>query len=1143
MSASGRRAHRARSVGGAVFALALLTLAGVASAADAPAPEPAAPATPAPPSAPPVAPAPPPAPAAPGAAKPPRPLTPERAADAVLAAVVAKDEAALRALAAKDDPDPWLVADELIRRGEFDVADAFARAAPRVDTEALPGYVASRRGKPDDPARRERLSAVETAFLARDFARALAALGPLEPDPVGDVVGVRLRTWLGNVLYGLGRSREAAAAYVAAGDAAERLGWLVMAGGEFWQSGLIEYGAEESAAAREAWTRCLAVCERRGDQRRVARTTGNLGSVHLRLGNYAEALSLFERSLRSREAMGDRVGTARSLVGLGAVHDARGDLAAALSYYDRALEEYEALEDKEGAALTLSNAANVHLGLGDPTTALSLYRRALTAREALGDEAGAARVLIGMGNVHYARGHLKEARSHFERALATLQALGDRSGVVAALGNMAALHLRFGDYAKALSLFEREAELKEALGDKAGVVTTLGNIGVVHEQLGEYGKALSLYMRSLAGSQTIGDRVGAATALTRIGNVHRLLGEHERGLSFLSRALTAQEAMGDKAVATRTMAIMAMARGSMGDDESALLLNQRALEAFMSLGDEVGAAQAMVGIGDVHHARGDFERALAAHSRAHAALETLGDGMGRAGLLGAVARDHTALGDYAEAVAFARRAVAAQTRAARGLAAEEGMGARAPHGFVYDVGAEASVALADAGQLSFFVESGRAGALLEGLSAREALVSAAVPEALRAEEARARAAETRAVAALRKALDGGDLAATKARRAELEAAQGQVSAIVSRIPREAKAGAAIVYPEAATLDEIRATLETGDALVLYALFEKDAVALVVEHGGARIVKLGLRAPIDAAAEAVAEALADDASDPKAALTALADLVVKPLGLGEGTKRVLVSPTGLLSYVPFAALTRDRTVAYVPSGTTYRLLREEEALRGEGVLALGDPDYETKIDERALAVNRGAAGKLVRLPATRDEALAVGTTTLLGADATEAGLRKALAERKRWRAVHLACHGLVNTERPALSSLAITAAGDDDGFLTCLDVFRMKVPADLVVLSACETGKGKVVKGEGIVGLTRAFMFAGSPRVLCSLWKVDDAATAALMTKFYDLWNPKTGSKGMGTAEALRAAQEHVRSQEKWKHPYYWAAWVLWGLPS
>ena len=110
---------------------------------------------------------------------------------------------------------------------------------------------------------------------------------------------------------------------------------------------------------------------------------------------------------------------------------------------------------------------------------------------------------------------------------------------------------------------------------------------------------------------------------------------------------------------------------------------------------------------------------------------------------------------------------------------------------------------------------------------------------------------------------------------------------------------------------------------------------------------------------------------------------------------------------------------------------------------------------------------------------------------------------------------------------------------------MEIPADLAVLSACETGKGKVVKGEGIVGLTRAFMFAGSPRVICSLWKVDDDATKALMIKFYELWNPKDG-KGLGTAAALKKAQAFIRDHPghpKWKHPYYWAAWVLWGLPD
>ncbi len=108
---------------------------------------------------------------------------------------------------------------------------------------------------------------------------------------------------------------------------------------------------------------------------------------------------------------------------------------------------------------------------------------------------------------------------------------------------------------------------------------------------------------------------------------------------------------------------------------------------------------------------------------------------------------------------------------------------------------------------------------------------------------------------------------------------------------------------------------------------------------------------------------------------------------------------------------------------------------------------------------------------------------------------------------------------------------------------MRVPADLVVLSACETSRGKVVRGEGILGLTRAFMYAGSPRVICSLWKVDDAATAALMTAFYDLVRGAEGRPPLPTAEALRRAQAAVRAEPRWRHPYYWAAWVLWGLPA
>lgn len=118
---------------------------------------------------------------------------------------------------------------------------------------------------------------------------------------------------------------------------------------------------------------------------------------------------------------------------------------------------------------------------------------------------------------------------------------------------------------------------------------------------------------------------------------------------------------------------------------------------------------------------------------------------------------------------------------------------------------------------------------------------------------------------------------------------------------------------------------------------------------------------------------------------------------------------------------------------------------------------------------------------------------------------------------------------------LTPTPADDGSLTALEVHRLSVPADLVTLSACESGRGRIYPGEGSAGLAQAFMVAGASRVLVSVWKVDDAATAALMTKFYESFK-----KGAPAARALRDAQDFVKSQEKWREPQYWAAWVLWG---
>jgi len=1151
------------------------------------------------------------------------PLVPESAADAVLAALTAQDGAALRAIAAEDAPDPWLVADELLSRGRFDAAVAFAKAAPRADVEALPAYIESRRDKPEDAARRTRLAAANRALTSNKLEEALEALGGVEPLPLKDVVAVRLTFGRGLALEALRRPNDAVKMYVVAGEAAESMGWLARAANAFQRAASTSYGAASYPAAKSAWERELKLSERRGDKRGAAAALGNVGIAAFALGDLAGALASEERALAAQEAIGDDAGAALTLGNIGVTQRALGNFAKALETQTKALKVKQALGDRAGAALSLRNIADLHQVVGDYTKALAAYVEVFEQMKALGDEQGVAAALVGLGNAREGLGEHAEALASFEKALAMTKAQDDRAAAAVVLGNIGEVHRSLGNYARALAIDEEALAANEALGDKvgaaltrrnigavrwamgdgpaalaayriaraaldeagdkAGAAMTLGDIAVVYENLGDYARALTTNEQAFDAKQALGDRAGAAATLGNIGNIHLLLGDAAKALAVYERAWAAKVALGDKAGAALTrrnigiacaqlgehakaleifedmramleasgdkagaagvLADISKAYHGLGDARRSLATGELALAAQEALGDKAGAAETLGNIGYLHDELGDHSKAIEIFGRALTAMEALGRGGNAAWTLGKLASAHEARGEHERALVAARRGAVALASLARGLGSDEGGGAREPLSFVFDVGVGAAVAAKDPSELTYFLESGRAGALLESLRARQTLWATAVPQALRIEEASARRAEAAAMLAVRRAMDAGDLVTTRAARAGLDAAREKVAAVVSRIQRDAKAGAQLVLPEPATLDEIRSTLDAGDVLVEYAVLERESHALVVTRESARIVALGATTTLREAAKRLS---ADDVdSDSLPSLAALAERIIAPLALPETTRRLLVSPDGALTYVPFAALLPRLTVAYVPSGTTYRLLRDDATTRGRGVLALGDPDYETRVDERALAVVRGGA-RLSRLPATREEAKAVGDVVLLGADATGPGLRASVERRERWRAIHLACHGLVDPERPAFSSLAVTPSADDAGLLTALDVFRMKLPADLVMLSACETAKGRIYKGEGIVGLTQAFMFAGSPRVICSLWKVDDDATRVLMMKFYELWNPKDGARGLPTAEALRRAQEFVRDDAqhpKWKHPYYWAAWVLWGLPS
>jgi len=281
-------------------------------------------------------------------------------------------------------------------------------------------------------------------------------------------------------------------------------------------------------------------------------------------------------------------------------------------------------------------------------------------------------------------------------------------------------------------------------------------------------------------------------------------------------------------------------------------------------------------------------------------------------------------------------------------------------------------------------------------------------------------------------------------------------------------------------------------------------------------------------------------------------------------------------VAFTPLIADHEIVSLPSASSLAALRRELAGRAPApktVAVIADPVFEES-DERIKKnggnvstpndkqAERGGAGqevfrsalevsaadaqqRLQRLIFSRREADEITALTRAGMSfkALDFKANRATAlgpDLSSYRIIHFATHGLLNSLHPELSGVVLSLVDEDgraqDGFLRLHDIYNMKLGADLVVLSACKTGLGKDIKGEGLVGLTRGFLYAGAPRVVASLWKVDDRATAELMKLFYQ----RMLRDGLRPAAALRRAQIDIQKQPRWAAPYYWAGFTLQG---
>ncbi|MBI4914338.1 MAG: CHAT domain-containing protein [Acidobacteria bacterium] len=819
-------------------------------------------------------------------------------------------------------------------------------------------------------------------------------------------------------------------------------------------------------------SRALRLAQRAGDRRLEAEILADTGLGLWRRAEYPRALAVLDRALALQEELGLKLDGARTMVLIGRVHFKEGDYQPALGFHSRALAIQEAAGDHAGAAVTLEDIGDVHLELRSHARAIEDFKGSLALRESLGDIAGQNWILTVLGTAYLVQGSFADAEHNYLRALAVAEAADDHAGRARALYHLGLAHVQTGEYQRAATSLATAARLHEALGDRRAMAWDLEYLGLARRRAGDHAGAVLEYTQALAIRDAIRDLRGLASTLDALGVAQEGMGDLTAALATYRRAFSLGEEL--------HLPYVCLMLGRIGHVLAAMGRSGEALE----------------------HARRAVERARLVDNRGllWPALHQL------AGTERQLGHPEAALKALAESMAV--------IEAIRSDVAQGESGA----GFLDDKQA----VFTDAIELLF--AGGREGEALEV-----------------AERARARAfidllATGRAGEATKEPTSGGRPSA---------ATRGAVRTTLTHggEPESTVRGGAAPVSRGWIQAEARRRRAT---MVEYFVGSEAVFAWVVSPDGVVIGK-AVRSPrrdLEALIEAVrresglpAPAGSPAAGDPWRRLHRLIIEPLMPSLPADPTALVLLAPHGPLWAVPFAGL-RDAAGRTLVERHTLVLVPALGALsappRGgngpHGALVVGNPSMPSLPE----------LGPLPPLPAAGREAVAVATvlgegrvTLLTGERATEEEVRW-LAPRRAL--LHFATHGVVRDDSPLDSLLVLGGGGradDGDGRWTAREILDLHLDAELVVLSGCDTGRGRIT-ADGVLGLGRAFLAAGARAVLVSLARVEDDATEALMVRFYR----ELVRNGGRQAEALRHAQLAAIAEP----PAHWAPFALIGEP-
>ncbi|HJQ68374.1 MAG TPA: CHAT domain-containing tetratricopeptide repeat protein [Blastocatellia bacterium] len=833
------------------------------------------------------------------------------------------------------------------------------------------------------------------------------------------------------------------------------------------------------------------------------------------------------------------------LVDIASKLGAAGEHAKALECLSLALSTASITEVVEIEATIHNIMANTYGDAGEFQKSLEAYHRALSLRRTIKDQAGEAKTLNNMGLVYDKLGQVGIALEFYNLALPLRRAAKDQAGEASTLNNIATIYSQLGEFKRALEFLNQALPLRRATGDKAGEASTLQNLGIIYGRLGNKEKALDFCNQALSVARAAGDRESEASALNGIGLVYSRMGQRQNALKFYTEALTLRRAIGDR------------------------------------LGESLSAGN----LAWLMYKSKQYSEALAYLKQATAALEFVRSNVKdlslRTSLVSARFHDIAFIQDVLLRL-HQQQPEAGYDRQA--LQASESARARV----LVELLTEAQADIRRGVDSKLLEEEDRLIEMRDVITkrlSRDRELTKESEELLKRERAdlERRLQQT---------------------QAQIRHTSPVYASLTQPRPLTVDEIQNRVLDDDTLLLQYRFGSENTCLFAVtrksFAVFELPDRMRIVELAVRSYLSLAY-GPAASATKPASKRGVKVKRDPDSFNKIAAKLsraLLAPAAKMFDKKRIVIVADGILNYVPFAALPDPNTPAGQPA---MPLLVNHEIVNLPSVLALdvqrrswinrptpekqiaifADPVFEADDDRltgkaktidqdygrkpleavpnlrleefhRAKREVRDGDGKLNRLDGTRLEAEAImklfeKEDSLLLLDFAANRSAATSSELSKYRYLHFATHALFNNEEPSRSGLVLSMFDEqgqqqDDGYLRTQDLFNLNWPAELVVLSACQTGLGQSIRGEGSVGLTRGLMYAGVKRVVVSLWNIDDQATAELMSRFYR----SIVQENRTPAEALRIAQlsmlnnKDLPTGKKWSNPEYWAAFVFQG---